>query len=1418
MTTQALVGRISACLITLLALPLVSAAQIVSAPGAGRAPSVRVVENDGTDRTIVAYDPAFVGGVRVAMGDINGDGVADIITGAGPGGGPHVRVWNGVNHTEIAGFFAYDPAFVGGISVAAGDVNGDGVPDIITGAGPGGGPHVRVWSGLDFVEIGGFFAYDPAFTGGVSVTAGDVNGDGRADIITGAGAGGGPHVRVWSGADFTEIGGFFAYDVAFAGGVDVAAGDVNGDGRADIITGAGPGGGPHVRVWDGATFVEIGGFFAFVPEFTGGVTVGAAQLTSDNRADIITGAGAGGGPFVVYWSGSDLSVLGAYYAYEPTFTGGVFVGTVAAGATVRFTSANSTTFTVGSAGTFAVTTAGGASPAITATGTLPAGVTFTDNGNGTATLAGTPSGPGGTFSLTLTATDPTLPAVVQSFTLTVNQVPAFTSASSTTFTIGTPGTFSVTTTGFPAAGLTAGGTLPGGVTFVDNLNGTGTLSGTPASGTSGAYPLTFTATNGVGSPAAQSFTLNIGCSAITLTPAAGALTDGSYLQAYSQMFTAAGGSGHTFTVTAGALPPGVTLAASGALTGSPTNTGSFSFTVTATDSALCTGAAAYTLAVAPNAVNEAFFNAVGNTQYVVSPTPTSATPAVLVTGTVLSNDAGPGALTAGPAGITSTNGGAVSMSANGAFVYTPVAGFAGPSDSFTYTLTDGNGRTDTATVTIDISGVVWFVNAASPANGDGRSHSPFNVTTNAEGPSLAGQIIYVHPGPGSPPSTGPTPGAIVLKANQTLQGAGAPFTFRGLSIPFGGFPTLAGTVTLANGVLVHSVRINSISGPAISGTGLTGTETLTNVNVLGGTSGILLTNVDGTINFNGAVTGLTTGPSLLVNGGTASMTGRLAITGTAGRSVDIQNKTGGSITLGGGISDAGTGILLNNNTATTINFTGGLTLNTGANAAFTATTGGTVNITQDNTTVVNTIATTTGTALNVTNTTIGSSGLTFRSIAANGAANAIVLNSTGTLGGLTVSGNGSVPSGGVIQNTTGPGILVTNASNLNLTSIVVQGSGDDGIRATDLTGFTLTGSAILDNGNAVTERGLEFTGLFGTANINTSIVSGSADDNLHVSNASGALTLTVGGTPATCQFTNTSAATGNDGIHILGEGTANMSVSVSNCAFNHNRGDHFQVATSAVNTAVMTVSFTTNTLIGDRGTAYSGTDLGGGIHISPAGDAQTTFNVLNNNIQGATATAIAINLIGSPLVASSATLIGTVSGNVIGSATTADSGSSQGDGISVISTGNGTTTIAVASNTVRQYSNLAGINIHQWNGNGTLNATVSANSIGFPGSFASHGILAQAGAVSADQGLVCANIGGPGANAITGSGANGGTDFRVRQRETTTVRLPGYAGAATDTAAVVAFIQGLNPGATGSATVNSPPGAGFVGGGACLQP
>ncbi len=179
------------------------------------------------------------------------------------------------------------------------------------------------------------------------------------------------------------------------------------------------------------------------------------------------------------------------------------------------TSANNATYKVGVAGpSFTVTTTGtpgGASMLITELGALPTGVTFTNNNDGTATIAGTPSAAtGGTYPITITANNGIAPNATQSFTLSVNQAPAITSANNVTFQTGVAGTFTVTTTGFPtnaAMAITETGALPAGVTFTNNNNGTATLAGTPSAG--GTFPITITANNGVTPNATQSFTLTV---------------------------------------------------------------------------------------------------------------------------------------------------------------------------------------------------------------------------------------------------------------------------------------------------------------------------------------------------------------------------------------------------------------------------------------------------------------------------------------------------------------------------------------------------------------------------------------------------------------------------------------------------------------------------------------------------------------------------------------------------------------------------------------------------------------------------------------------------------------------------------------------------------------------------------------------
>lgn len=289
----------------------------------GGPPEVKVYDDGGQlVRSVTAYDPAFRGGVRAAVGDVTGDGVADLVTAAGVGGGPHVKVFDGATGGEVGGFYAYHAGFIGGVTVAVGDVTGDGVAEIVTGVGAGGGPHVRVFTPAGAV-VSEFFAFDPAFTGGVNVAAGDTDGDGRAEVVTAAGAGGGPHIKVFA-ADGRTTASFYAYHAGFAGGVNVGVGDVTGDGRAEVVTGAGTGGGPHVKVFTGGG-VETRGFFAHAPNSTYGVPLAVTTAGASGKAAIAVGNGPGGSATVKLFRG-DGSQFDSVAAFGSTFAEGVTFG------------------------------------------------------------------------------------------------------------------------------------------------------------------------------------------------------------------------------------------------------------------------------------------------------------------------------------------------------------------------------------------------------------------------------------------------------------------------------------------------------------------------------------------------------------------------------------------------------------------------------------------------------------------------------------------------------------------------------------------------------------------------------------------------------------------------------------------------------------------------------------------------------------------------------------------------------------------------------------------------------------------------------------------------------------------------------------------------------------------------------------
>jgi hypothetical protein len=180
----------------------------------------------------------YSGPVNLAAGDMNGDGVLDAVAAAGPGGGPRVVVIDGKTGQTITSFYAYEPSFTGGVNIAVQDVTGDGRPDIVTGAGPGGAPVVNVFA-ADGTYAYGFYAYDSSFRNGVRVTAGDMNGDGVAEIVTGTYPGGGPAVEIFSGVNGQRIDGFLAGPADARGGVEVSM-KVDSSGKASIVSKAGP--------------------------------------------------------------------------------------------------------------------------------------------------------------------------------------------------------------------------------------------------------------------------------------------------------------------------------------------------------------------------------------------------------------------------------------------------------------------------------------------------------------------------------------------------------------------------------------------------------------------------------------------------------------------------------------------------------------------------------------------------------------------------------------------------------------------------------------------------------------------------------------------------------------------------------------------------------------------------------------------------------------------------------------------------------------------------------------------------------------------------------------------------------------------------------------------------------------------------
>lgn len=279
---------------------------LVVGSGLGANGDVRILDaSTGALRTAVVPFAGFQGGVRVAAGDVSGDGVPDAVVSAiAPQG--HVKVFDGRTGAEVYSFFAFE-GFAGTVNVASGDINGDGFDDIIVAANGVNG-HVKVFSGKDRSLLASFLAYD-GFGGNVTVAAADFDLDGKAEVVTAAAANG--HVKVFgpTGALFTSASlpgfanSFFTYD-GFLGGVFVAAGDLNGDGVPDIVTATGSPTSGHVKAFSGKDNSLLASFLASrvtvgpIPTQIATLgAVGVADVNGDGTYEIVVTPGEPGGGF-----------------------------------------------------------------------------------------------------------------------------------------------------------------------------------------------------------------------------------------------------------------------------------------------------------------------------------------------------------------------------------------------------------------------------------------------------------------------------------------------------------------------------------------------------------------------------------------------------------------------------------------------------------------------------------------------------------------------------------------------------------------------------------------------------------------------------------------------------------------------------------------------------------------------------------------------------------------------------------------------------------------------------------------------------------------------------------------------------------------------------------------------------------------
>jgi len=638
---------------------------------------------------------------------------------------------------------------------------------------------------------------------------------------------------------------------------------------------------------------------------------------------------------------------------------------------------------------------------------------------------------------------------------------------------------------------------------------------------------------------------------------------------------------------------------------------------------------------APNAGDVSFSGAVGNTTFGVGTSP--AAPSTQVSGptaTVLANSTDPNGDSihaVADNNIGTTQHGSVSLNADGTFTNTPPAGFAGD-DSFSFQVTDGT-LTSTATATIEVAGLVWYVNNADATNGNGTSGSPFNTLASLPAVTTSGDDIFLFG------STSPYTGGLALKTNETLIGQSFGLVVGGQTLlpASGSNPTVTNSggagITVQSGDIVEGITVSGASGAGVTGSGPFTLDSSVKIQ-------------------NGSADGLD------VTGGTGTTAAAATISGNSGHSVSVQSNSG-AVNVSGPVTDDGTGVLIGSDSGA-VNFSGGITASTGAHPAFTATGGGTVTVTGS----ANTLTTTTGTALDVETTQIGTTGLTFQSISAGtattGPTEGIILNSTGT-GPLSVTGTGGAGTGGTIQKATSvaadpvgnraAGAELINTGAVSLDDMNFNANAANGVWSNDAASLSVSNSSFTDNGLIGVHVGTSgtFSGTFDIASNTFSENNSAQGDDIAVilgvpTAGTGTVTGHITGNTIGATTADSGAAGGGDGIDLNDESNYTLTADVSN-----------------------------NTI----SQIHEGNGISAGVGGSEAGGTLNLTLNGNNVTMGQTDSIDAMTVVaGANTVTGSTNHVATVCLNAIGNTATAAgtaaaNGQFDADGLSVIQNGTG---------------------------------------------------------------------------------------------------------------------------------------------------